>query len=139
MNKRFKDGKFYKFVTLEMPRKTLWHHKGHGFTVRYCTSPSKSVPDTIVGRRKRLAREAMKVTRQANRVLANNDDAAYMAFMVGTARVPVPCVGAFMSDWTKASAIARPNKRKSLAWSRKEWLAVKHRDDRFVGEREDAA
>ena len=137
--KRFKDGKFYKFVTLEMPRKTLWHAKGHGFTVRYCTSSSRSVPNTLEGRRKRLAIEAWKVTRQANRVLANDDNATYHYFRIGTMRVPVSLVGAFMSDWTKAAAIARPNKRKSLAWSRKEWLSVKHRDDKFIGSREDAA
>lgn len=136
--RRFKDGRIYEFVNLRFPRRGFFHPPNHLLTVRYCPAGSKSTGSTWRERRAKLQQEAWRITRNANRLMAQTRfDVGAIVFEIAGTSVRLRNVGLFMGDWAKLSRTGVPEKLMSQSVMRRHWLSQPHRSNDGPGARGD--
>jgi len=136
MRRRFKDGRIYVFCRLRLPRSGFFHPAGHTLTVRFCPSNGRGPGRTWQERRRKLAREAHRITRAANQFIARHEDPWGAAFKIAGSAVSVHNVGLFMSDWIKMSRTGEFLRGDGQSSLRRQWMAEPHRKP-GPGHRED--
>lgn len=138
MIRRFKDGRIYRFADVVLPRRGYFHPLHHTLTIRYCPGGNKGTGATWLERRRKLAREADRITREANRVIARTEEPWGLRFAIAGSVVTVGRVGLFMSDWKKMAMTGRLNRRgRRQAAMKRHWLTQPHRSKTGPGGRED--